>query len=61
MDTSNARPACTQQLELFDRGQTLIEVSVSALTTEPELREIGRALVTLTRYHATKIPGEVRS
>jgi len=54
MNSSNARPVCTQQLELFDTGQTLVEVSVSSLTTEPELRDIGRALISLVRYHADK-------
>jgi hypothetical protein len=54
---TNAQPA--QQLPLFDEGETLTEVAVSALTTEPELRDIGRALITLTRYHANKTPAEV--
>ncbi len=50
-----------QQLELFDTGQTLVEISVAALTTEPELRDIGRSLVALVHYHATKSPGPVQS
>jgi hypothetical protein len=55
MNTSNAPNVRNDsQLELFDRGQTLVEISVSVLTTEPELRDIGRALVTLTRYHAAR-------
>ncbi len=49
---TNAPPG--QQLPLFDSGTTLVEISVAALTTEPELRDIGRALVTLTRYHDAK-------
>ena len=60
-DTSNAPNVRNDsQLSLFDTpGEILTEVAVSALTTEPELRDIGRALITLTRYHATKTPAEV--
>ena len=48
-----------QQLMLFgDRQGILIDVSVAALTTEPELREIGRALITLTRYWESKLSRE---
>jgi len=50
----------TAQPPPVDRAQTLTEVSLSALTTEPELRDIGRALIALTRYHAARIPSEVR-
>lgn len=31
---------------------TLVEVCTAALTTEPELRDIGRSLIALVRYYA---------
>jgi hypothetical protein len=31
-------------------GEVVTEVAVAALTTEPELRDIGRSLIALTRY-----------
>jgi len=53
--------SCAADSAPLDRGHTLTEISVSALTTEPELRDIGRALIALTRYHAARIPSEVHS
>jgi hypothetical protein len=47
------------QLSLFDVGTTLTEVNVPEPATEPEVRDIGAALVTLTRYHANRTPGPV--
>lgn len=38
----------------MDTVETLTEVSVAALTTDPELRDFGRALISLVRYHAVK-------
>ncbi len=37
-----------------DTEETLTEVSVAALTTDPDLRDFGRALISLVRYHATR-------
>ena len=39
---------------LIDTAETLTEVSVAALTTDPELRDFGRALICLVRYHAER-------
>ena len=47
-------PGNPGQLDLFNTGEILTEVAVSALTTEPELRDIGRSLLTLVRYHNSK-------
>ncbi len=49
---TNAQPA--QQLPLFEQGETLAEVSVPADSTEATVRDIGRALTTLVRYHDAK-------
>jgi hypothetical protein len=49
---SNAPQA--QQLSLFDTGETLAEISVPADSTETTVRDIGRALTTLVRYHDAK-------
>jgi hypothetical protein len=38
----------------MDMVETLTEVSVAALTTDPELRDFGRALISLVRYHAVR-------
>jgi hypothetical protein len=46
----------------LDTVETLTEVSVAALTTDdPELRDFGRALISLVRYYAVKtmIAGDV--
>jgi len=52
-DTRNV--ACFfEQSNLFDNADTLIEISVAALTTEPELRDIGRSLISLARYYVCK-------
>ena len=40
-----------RSLAPHDSPGVLIEVCVSALTTEPELREIARALIALVKYH----------
>ncbi len=37
--------------------ETLTEVSVAALTTDPDLRDFGRALISLVRYHARRTSG----
>jgi hypothetical protein len=34
--------------------ETVTEVSVAALTTDPDLRDFGRALISLVRYHAAR-------
>ena len=61
-DTSNARTSRQPtQLPLFDTGETLVEIAVPPNTPPNELRAIGAALVTLTRYAASKVPGPVRS
>jgi hypothetical protein len=39
---------------LREAAATLTEVSIAALTTEPELLNIGRSLITLARYYAHK-------
>jgi len=44
-----------KQLGHYETARTLTEVSIAALTTEPELHDIGRALITLARYHATRM------
>ncbi len=36
---------------LQEATTTLLEVSIAALTTEPELQDIGRSLIRLARYH----------
>ena len=43
--------------EGFDVSETptLTEVSIAALTTEPELQNIGRSLISLARYHAHRM------
>jgi hypothetical protein len=43
-----------EQPNLFDNADALIEISVAALTTEPELRDIGRSLISLARYYVCK-------
>jgi len=43
-----------EQPSLFDSADTLVEISVAALTTEPELRDIGRSLISLARYYVCK-------
>lgn len=43
-----------EQPSLFDNADTLIEISVAALTTAPELRDIGRSLISLARYYVRK-------
>ena len=48
------------QLSLFHEGRTLAELSVPADSTEATVRDIGAALVTLTRYVATRTPGAVQ-
>ena len=45
-----------EQAGRLDTADALTEVSIAALTTEPELQNIGRALISLTRYHALKPP-----
>jgi len=55
-----AGTSCTADSVPLDRGQTLTEISVSALTSEPDLRDIGRALIALTRYHAARVPSEAQ-
>jgi hypothetical protein len=37
-----------------DTVETVTEVSVAALTTDPDLRDFGRALISLVRYHAAR-------
>ena len=41
-------------LSLMDAVDTLTEVSIAALTTDPDLRDVGRSLISLVRYHAQK-------
>jgi hypothetical protein len=48
-----------EQLSQIDDATTLIEVSVAALTTEPDLRDVGRSLIALARYYACKKLGSV--
>lgn len=48
-----------EQLSQLDDATTLIEVSVAALTTEPDLRDVGRSLISLARYYAGKKMGSV--
>ena len=61
MDSSNAPNVRNDsQLELFDRGSTLVEISVPANTQPNELRDIGCALANLVRYHSQRIAGPVR-
>jgi hypothetical protein len=48
-----------EQLSQLDDATTLIEVSVAALTTEPDLRNVGRSLIALARYYACKKLGPV--
>ena len=43
-----------EQAGRLNTADALTEVSIAALTTEPELRNIGRALISLARYHALK-------
>jgi hypothetical protein len=43
-----------EQLSRLETADALTEVSIAALTTEPELMNIGRALISLARYHASK-------
>lgn len=55
MDTSNTRPACTQQLELFHTGTTMTKLAIDALQGDPEkIRGAARALLVLVRYHAAR-------
>lgn len=61
MEHNNPPESGNPQLSLFHEGQTLAEISVPAQSTEATVRDIGAALVTLTRYHSTKTPGQVRS
>lgn len=56
-----AGASCAVDSTTSDCGQTLTEISVSALTTEPDLRDIGRALIALCRYHAARIRAEAQS
>jgi hypothetical protein len=35
-------------------GAMLVEICTAALTTEPELRDVGRSLISLVRYHSDK-------
>jgi hypothetical protein len=46
------------QLSRLETADTLTEVSIAALTTEPELQNIGRSLISLARYHALKTQPE---
>ncbi len=46
--------AFAEGLNLRDTTAALLEVSIAALTTEPELQNIGRSLISLVRYHAKK-------
>jgi len=48
-----------EQLSQLDNATTLIEVSIAALTTEPDLRDVGRSLIALARYYARKKLGPV--
>ena len=58
ISTQHAR----KQLPLFHEGLTLTELAVDALVRgEPELQAIARDLITLVRYHAARVPGEVHS
>ena len=59
----HAKYAVEKWLENHDEptGDTLIEVSIAALTTESELRDIGRSLIALVRYHASKVEPPVDS
>jgi|GEM_PF-2900393 len=41
-------------LQNDDLDATLTEISVAALTTEPELRDHARSLVLLARYHTQR-------
>jgi hypothetical protein len=43
-----------EQLSQLQDATTLIEVSVAALTTEPDLRDVGRSLISLARYYTCK-------
>ena len=43
-----------ERLLLREAAATLTEVSIAALTTEPQLLNIGRSLITLARYYAHK-------
>ena len=43
-----------ERTSVFDNVDTLIEVSIAALTTEPELRDVGRSLISLARYYVCK-------
>lgn len=45
----------TEGLGFREATTTLLEVSIAALTTEPELQNIGRSLISLARYHASKM------
>jgi hypothetical protein len=37
----------------------LTEISVAALTTEPELRDMARSLISLAKYHSQKMTGSI--
>jgi hypothetical protein len=43
-----------EQLSRLEPTDALTEVSIAALTTEPELMNIGRSLISLARYHALR-------
>ena len=45
------------QFNPTDMVDMLTEVSVAALTTDPDLRDFGRALISLVRYHAHRTAG----
>lgn len=45
-----------EQMSQLDTADVLTEVSVAALTTDPDLRDIGRSLISLARYHLYKSP-----
>jgi hypothetical protein len=53
-NTSNAPALGNPQLSLFDTGETLAEINVPKQSSDENVRDIGRALVTLTRYHDAK-------
>lgn len=53
------REAFVERLQGRETSAALLEVSIAALTTEPELQNIGRSFISLVRYHSYKMVAPV--
>ncbi len=45
--------------QLSQLHAALTEISIAALTTEPEVRDMARSLISLAKYHAQRMTGSI--